>query len=136
MRPIKYRLWQPGRKRMIYSDSDLSNNIQIYMNGSVAWNGVWITDKVEIMQFTGLHDSTGKEIYEGDILKWIHGHQNYDFDINMMASIGITVFDIPSYKALFKIDNRIKSIVLADYFSKSLEVIGNIHSNLELLETK
>lgn len=31
--------------------------------------------KAEVMQFTGLHDKTGKEIYEGDVVEFIYNNE-------------------------------------------------------------
>ena len=79
------------------------------------------TDKVELMQYTGLHDKNGKEIYEGDILKGtFYG------------------FPMPEYDYVFQIywDEKEKGF-MASYFEPSeCEVIGNIYDNPELLGEK
>lgn len=59
MREIKFRAWD-GEK-MIDTFSVQSNGDGVLYSGDIM--GSW-----EIMQFTGLLDKNGKEIYEGDIL--------------------------------------------------------------------
>jgi len=60
-REIKFRAWDDGRRKYIYSDRHLSLTT-FFIN----------IDRRNIMfnleQFTGLHDKNKKEIYEGDIL--------------------------------------------------------------------
>ena len=54
---IKFRAWHE-KKIMKYSDGSLSTFFY-----DVEHNAI------ELMQFTGLHDKNGKEIYEGDFVK-------------------------------------------------------------------
>jgi hypothetical protein len=75
-------------------------------------------DEVMVMQFTGLHDKNGKEIYEGDILKI----EQFSFNVN---------YD----KGCFVVQEHPKSEI---YFSLSninefCKIIGNIYENQELL---
>ena len=68
------------------------------------------------MQFTGLLDKNGKEIYEGDILKW------NDEVSQVMWRLYDSMFEIE------KIFNGFSERVTSDY-----EIIGNIYENPELL---
>lgn len=64
MRPIKFRAWMKEKQIMV---PDYAS--QIY-NGQLAVSR-WPDDapNLILMQFTGLLDKNGKEIYEGDILR-------------------------------------------------------------------
>lgn len=67
MRDIKFRAWDKKNKEWI-SDTDSFFNGMLF-NRKVGSVGIdfWST-KFELMQYTGLKDQNGKEIYEGDII--------------------------------------------------------------------
>ena len=100
MREIKFRLWEHGT---MY-DSDCCD-FSIELCGYGNFNGI-------LMQYTGLKDKSGKEIYEGDII------------------------EIPREYGPIVIRNFIEdTFFLAECKGDSLgRVIGNIYENPELLE--
>jgi hypothetical protein len=69
------------------------------------------------MQYTGLNDENGEEIYEADILRWV-GKGNYPG-----GNVQLVIFK----------DYRILPLAGA-LSSKRWEVIGNIYENPELLK--
>ena len=76
-----------------------------------------------LMQFTGLQDKNGVDIYEGDIIKDDNGY-------NRAVSIGPFGVDAEDYDSGDYYEGQVP-----DTFPwLKFEVIGNIHSNPELLE--
>ena len=117
MREIKFRVWDKDTRRMYKNDSDLK--ISIENNGGYIFahnaNVVIPPEYIELMQYTGLKDKYGKEIYEGDIVTCLR-----DGDEQYIECV--VVYDIRNLpRALFG------SILI------SREVIGNIYENPELL---
>lgn len=114
-REIKFRVWDKNKKCFpIDGQIYLIDAIKGYRKNVIA------------EQYTGLKDKNGKEIYEGDIVE-IDKYGKFQIIWNEWAC----KFDFD------KIGKREREepLLSQDWEEKS-EVIGNIHENPELLESK
>lgn len=95
------------------------------------------SDGLPLMQFTGLKDKNGKEIYEGDIVKW----ETYKFDFDKPdAEEKIDVIKIGA------VEYRGRGFwITGEDFGwegegmwhwEEIEIIGDIYSNPELLNSE
>ena len=141
-RPIKFRAWDKTQKKWAgMREAGVLHGLHYFEVRE---------SEVEVMQFTGLLDKQGKEIYEGDIVQWNvpHGakaevkfgkwdngeryeaHEfGYGWYLETYYQVRTTwrirqghLWDDPIYRA----DNAGNN--------NQVEVIGNIHENKELLK--
>ena len=123
-REIKFRAWDENQQAMAYQGFPDLETIQSFF--------FHYGDKT-LMQFTGLTDKNGKEIYEGDLLLDKEFTED-DFDISGKYPV---VYDVN--QCCFCVDNSFKKdgsslVNIIDYFGvENLEVIGNVYENSELL---
>ena len=84
-------------------------------------------EKVKLMQYTGVKDKNGKEIYEGDIVKIIklEGYGEYCEQVEYTGRI-------ECYISEFRIQPL--NLRLSDESTVEIEIIGNIYENKNLLE--
>ena len=125
MREIKFRAWDREKKKMYEVE-----NICFYGHKSVTlqYNPVIkkAIEDIEIMQCTGMKDSTGKEIYEGDIV--VVGQ-----DTGNKYDRYIMTFNDDSHSYLAKQQGTLGSYIGPGYWNDKLMVIGNCWDNPELL---
>lgn len=90
----------------------------------------------KIMQFTGLKDKNGKEIYEGDIVK-INAHSyDFGFEKDRIGEIRFIEGCFGFYKQLSEKEYLFNELSTEFGYGELeyYEVIGNIYENPELLE--
>ena len=135
---FKFRVWDKLAKRMIYPHNDNQQHFIIDLNGRFhnLQNGSGGDDYV-IQQYTGLTDSKGNHIYEGDIIKE-HHFEDWGDKIGY-EYIGIVVYkeysdDIlyAGYKTIPAKNQNTK--FRGNAIQSDCEVIGNIFENPELLK--
>ena len=142
---LKFRVWDKLAERMIYPHNDNQQHFIIDLNGCFhnLQNGSGGDDYV-IQQFTGLTDKNGKEVYEGDIVKikrwylrpFINNKQEIDYQhIEGETEVGQVMWGWNSQKYLVSYEHiRYDDSEDFDKSSHSVEVIGNISENPELLK--
>jgi uncharacterized phage protein (TIGR01671 family) len=95
-------------------------------------------DDVEIMQYTGLKDKNGKEIYEGDIIRFTEVDEDSCFGAEETSIVEVRwIKEIAQYRAVFKSGRRVElHFILQLQTIKESEIIGNIYENKNLLKGK
>lgn len=128
MREIKFRAWVRCGKWAIDEDKQefgmvSADAFAFEESAPISELLVDIPDEQYIMQYTGLKDKNGKEIYEGDILELNKGE--YEEVIWKEDEACFAIRDVDAY---------ITCGLLEKDSEEYLEVIGNIYENLELLK--
>jgi len=129
VREIKFKFWDTKNKTMHkngcpYLAIDSSGNVSelIHHEAFLEWAGTVHTEHVIPLQYTGIKDKNGKEIYEGDVVL-------YD---DYVGLTGVVYYDEAETSYI------IKPMQNGDYevlgLTCHVRVLGNIFENPELLE--
>ena len=78
-------------------------------------------------QFTGLIDKNGKKIFEGDVLQF-----NYTGENRGVEGKAIVIFEYGKFGVLWSWHKEF--VCLNGFANTTIEVIGNIHDNPEMLK--
>lgn len=127
MREIKFRAWDEEERQMIDADSWYFGDESEPFMDSVAR----AQNEYKLMQYTGLTDKNGKEIYEGDLFNCIYhrdGHTDHVYSVEYWVSN--TKFLLRRHGNLCPQDGVVQTV--SDVARH--EVIGNIYENKELLK--
>jgi len=167
MRQIKFRAWCESNKEMYYPDGIYEFWID---NNSIGFYPRYDKDELHhfntnpsesekeilAMQFTGLHDKNGKEIYEGDIVKFHYFYMSYGENMGAQESehelIGVVEWQNYGY-GLSAIKGEhwkgytgysdgegssdfLHLVIMSEssVHEESFEVIGNIYEHPDLLK--
>lgn len=119
MREYKFKAWHKIEKRLfdVYGfdkDNVYEDSMNDYLETVVS------RKYCDLIQYTGLQDVIGKDIYEGYICEWVDSDRNIRIDKVIFG------------EAKFYLCNNSYSIT--SYANEKLKVIGNIYENPELLE--
>lgn len=130
MREIKFRAWLKEGKKMVEVQNICFDTKDISYKEDIGLIRCEEFENIELMQFTGLYDKSGKEIYEGDIVEGFRrkavvkiGHVHNDKNSIYGVFAEWVRYGLTEAQYIDKIDRE-------DY----VEVIGNIYENKELME--
>lgn len=127
MREIKFRVWDERNNEMIYSEKFLDVIRDTHFNGNKLMyeapefsHTIYesLDEEIKLMQYTGLTDKNGKEIYEGDYL-----------NSHAFLELGLVTFIDGAFWVVWEEEARYLSDLCGD-----CEIIGNRFENPELKE--
>ena len=138
---IKFRAWDKGKEIYLYNVQDaydtLSGNVQYDDGENAEYDedcfGCFLdNERYDVEQFTDMKDANGKEIYEGDIIKFFGANKK----IKVKNEFGIIVYKADRYGAGFNSIIQNKEHGYGGINIAQDIVVGNVHENPELLEAE
>jgi len=124
-REIKFRAWDKLEYRFVYSNKPSDFGF---------WKWVAYDDTTPLMQYTGLKDKNGVEIYEGDIVRAELNFKVMDDEV-VEPKIFEVIYQFASFSlAADGIVEEFGYVYMSEYPPDKMEVIGNVHENPELLK--
>ncbi len=133
MREIKFRAWDKKTKSMISEVYEIGfgdrHSPETWLVGDDRQ-----TDSFELMQFTGLKDRNGKEIYEGDIVRLIEAVKIvHEPEFEQINFIGKIEWDNEGadYNIIGNNEDDFRGLGNG---RQEIEVIGNIYEHKHLLK--
>ena len=127
MRP-EFRAWTEEGKVMYYDVYPFKDDTLLLSYDEIAFDEVPASDFI-LMQSTGIKDKNGKEIFEGDVVKYEVGRYTYTEEVaydKNFAGFGVRDADTDIIFTFLQLADVVDLI--------SLEVVGNIYNNPGLLE--
>lgn len=124
-REIKFRFWHKNLRRWFEGeDLSIDGSGRIYIWHEGAFEPEWDPDG-SLVQYTGLRDKKGNEIYEGDVVTLLIDKEPYAYEI-------IWEHDHQRF-GLVEADGTIEHESWAYTPHNDFDVIGSVHENPELL---
>ena len=127
MHKLKFRVWDKKEEMMhivtAMQFEEEVTKVKVKKDGRIVELPI---DDVEIMQFTGIVDNDGSEVYEGDIVK-VLGKQNQLFGYIWYNGYFYTL-------NLFNVPGADNWPIIKEENIRSLDVIGNIYENKDMLK--
>jgi uncharacterized phage protein (TIGR01671 family) len=139
MREIKFRAWDGEVMSDPFTLGDVSDGLVYQGCAAFGYEAFDIVDK-EIMQYTGIKDKNGKEIYEGDVIRLVYIHDEGGGWKSNSNEIGKVYFDTTWGVKFDCVDHtqrtadshwKLKKSTFRD--ACDVEIIGNIYENPELI---
>lgn len=131
-REIKFRAYSSHNHKM-YPVSNIEWDLdgRIWVIADDGKNGIELMDEeAHLMEYTGLHDKNGREIYEGDIIV-THPKMKYEIPTGGVVQYG-------DYQPMFgyKTEDGDYYSIWSSNVYRTYEVIGNIFEDPELMEAQ
>lgn len=127
----KFRAWDKLGKIMLpIGDIDTSYKL-VYLEEDNGYRCERDFDEIELMQFTGLKDKNGKEIYEGDIVKYKLEEKTFTDIASFNKFFACFGLEDDTGDWFCSFDWLLENIKQDD-----IEAVGNVYENQELLEGK
>ncbi len=131
MREIKFRAWHTEKKKMFSAEEMAADQITLLPTGKfikVSGSDTRLSTIIDCMiplQFTGIYDDDGVEIYEGDIVK----------HLNLPGRLPQKVEWLPeAYAFDIGVNDFVYDQECGCVDPENIERIGNIYEHPELLE--
>lgn len=135
MREIKFKVYFPfllAEDRWLRGEDEVIEHLMNPLNGKLVHDKCNFTDDSSdyytdgsyiLLQYTGLKDKNGVEIFDGDIIRYkdyeVENGKQIRHEVKIVAS-----FDVVELRMLYCICD----------WNDTVEVIGNIYDNPELLD--
>ena len=135
---LKFRAWDYDTNKMIFFNGIFNKHVYTETSTFSQYESIPKYHHLDIMQYTGLNDKNGREIYEGDFIKHTSLHDqlgvinfgthevmSHDYGCNGRAHGWHLQYED---RTTYALNNPFNTT------SRNIEIVGNIYENPELIE--